>query len=171
MARIVLVGFPGSGKTTVGKKLASKLQYDFIDLDACFEAKYRISVDLFFSKYDEEAFRLCERDLMHELLEKENCVISTGGGTPCFFDTMDLIEKSAVSIYLQMSPISLTHRLLHAQKTRPLLKGKGEKEIKEYVESRLTIREPYYLRSNLIFKGESVDVNEIVSSLRSKFGI
>lgn len=166
MARIVLVGFPGSGKSTIGKKIASKLHYDFYDLDEVFEHNYHISIENFFEKYDENAFRICERILMSELLRKENCVISTGGGTPCFFDTMDNIIESSISVYIKLSHKSLVYRLLNSHKVRPLIKNKSEEELMRFVEEQMSQREGYYLRSHFIFNGESIDIVQVINTLK-----
>ena len=89
--RIYLIGYMASGKSNLGQLLAEKLGYSFIDLDYLFEERFRISVLDFFEKYDEDGFRKIERSILHETLEQDDVVISTGGGTPCFFDNMHFI--------------------------------------------------------------------------------
>lgn len=166
MSRIVLIGFPGSGKSIVGRKLASKLQCSFFDLDQEIERKYKISIEHFFQKYEEENFRLCERQVLLELLQQSNCIISTGGGTPCFFDNLSLILSSSFTIYIQLSPQSLFHRLTQAHKVRPLLKGKSEEELLNYIESELAKREKFYEQAHLVFKGEDVNLDLLVSEIK-----
>jgi shikimate kinase len=94
---VYLIGFMGSGKTTVGRKLAKKLDHPFIDLDETIENRYRISIPTIFSKYDEKVFRKIEHETLKSLLHLQNHVISTGGGTPCFFNNIDLINENGIS--------------------------------------------------------------------------
>ena len=91
--RIYLVGYMASGKSNLGQILAEKLGYAFVDLDYLFEERFRIRVLDFFEKYDEKGFRTIEQSLLHETTGWDNMVIATGGGTPCFFDNMDVISK------------------------------------------------------------------------------
>ena len=166
MRTIVLVGFPGSGKSTVGRRLASRLSLPFFDTDSFFEEKYHISISDFFTKYGEDFFRICEHQVLMELLSMSPCVIATGGGMPCHLDSMRLINSSALSIYIKLSPKSLFNRLLHSKKIRPLLSGKSSEELFAYIEEVLPQREVFYNQAELCVKGENVDVNELVDSLQ-----
>jgi len=130
---VYLIGFMGSGKTTVGKKLAGKLGYDFIDLDEMIEKKYRITINNIFNKFDENAFRLIEQETLTETFKLKNTVISTGGGTPCFFNNMQLINKYGISVYLKMHKQSLYDRLINSKTKRPLLTEKTPNEILNYI--------------------------------------
>lgn len=159
--RIFLIGYMCSGKSTVGKRLAKRLNYDFIDLDDFFEENYHISIEGFFEKYDEEAFRKLENKLLNDLLKFDNVVISTGGGTPCFYDNMEIIKNNDVSIYLKMHEKSLETRVLNSRKTRPVLKHVKKENLNEFIKKQIKEREEYYLKATHIIKGESVDYNEI----------
>lgn len=165
-SRIVLIGFPGSGKTTIGKKLAKMLHYEFVDLDKWFETKYHISITDFFNKYGEIPFRVSEHQLLTEVLLLENVVISTGGGTPCFHGNMDLIVAHACSVYIKMAPLSLHDRLMNSKKKRPLILNKSEEEVLQYINEKLTEREKYYLQANHIIKGESLSMEKLVSLVK-----
>ena len=162
MKTIVLVGFPGSGKSTVGKRLASRLSLPFYDTDSFFESKYHISVSDFFSKYGEEFFRICEKSVLEELLSKPTCVIATGGGTPCRTDSILLIKESAFSVYIKLSQKSLSDRLSHSKKIRPLVMGKTPDELSAYIEELLPKREFFYNQADLCVKGEDMDVGTLV---------
>lgn len=164
-SRIVLIGFPGSGKTTVGKKLAKLLDFKFVDLDKCFEMKYHITIADYFVKYGEDPFRLSEHHLLKELLTMTNVVISTGGGTPCFHSNMDLILENAVSVYIKMSPLSLRDRLLQSKQKRPLLLDKSSDELLEYINTVLLEREKYYFKADHIIKGESLSLDQLFNML------
>lgn len=164
MEKIVLIGFPGAGKTTIAKKLAHLLASDMIDLDQEFERYYKTTISVFIHKYSEEVFRKCEYERLKELLltpTEKSLVISTGGGTPCFFDAMEVINEHAFSIYVKMSEKSLFTRLTDAKKKRPLVQNMKEEALKEYIHNTLAMREPYYAKANLEVKGESIDVGEL----------
>lgn len=96
MIRIVLIGYMGAGKTTVGKDLAKALGVTFYDLDWYIESRMRRTVKSLFDERGEEGFRQIERNMLHEVAEFENVVISCGGGTPCFFDNMDYLDRKSV---------------------------------------------------------------------------
>ena len=155
----------GSGKTTIGKKLATKLGFLFIDLDKLIENKYRITIPDIFNRYDENAFRLIEHNTLQETFTFDNVVISTGGGTPCFFDNMELINQQGISVYIQMNEKSLFNRLINSKKKRPLLVDKNPEEIKSHISKQLAEREPYYEQSKLIIKGESLDINALFDKI------
>ncbi len=160
--RIYLTGYMGSGKTTIGKKLAAKLGFLFIDLDKLIENKFRITIPDIFNKYDEDAFRIVEHNTLKETFTFDNAVISTGGGTPCFYNNMSLINQEGLSIYIQMHVKSLYDRLINSKKKRPLLTNKSTAEILQYIQKQLAERESFYEQSKLVIKGESLDIDVLV---------
>ncbi len=162
---IVLLGFPGAGKSTIGKQLANKLQYTFIDTDRYFEEKYRFSIFDFFEQIGEGMFRQLEHQLLNDLLNRKQCVIATGGGTPCFFDNMEQIKRSSISVYIQLSPTSLFYRLQNSKRRRPLTKTLNSEELNLYILEELPKREIFYKQSDIIIKGENFDLNELLKSL------
>jgi len=162
--RIVLVGFSGAGKSTLAKIIAKHFNFSVRDTDKILEEKYKISVFDIFNKYGESVFRELEYNNLKEMLQQENVVIATGGGTPCIFDAMKLINDSAFSIYIKMSAKSLVHRLLHAKVARPLTKNKTEEDIQVYVTELLALREPVYSQAHLTVKGENFKFSDIISS-------
>ena len=159
--RIILVGFPGSGKSSVGKKLAAKLGCDFVDLDDAFEEVYHVSIPDFFAKYSEPAFRSCERKVLLDKLQLDNIVISSGGGTPCFADNMAIMKQFGIVVYIKMAPASLFDRLIHAKRPRPLVQNKTPEELRAYIDTTLTLREPVYQQAHLTVKGESIDIEAL----------
>jgi shikimate kinase len=163
--KIYLVGYMGSGKTTNGRQLARRLHMDFLDLDEFIERTYRISIPLFFGKYDEKAFRTVERESLHKTLSSDNIVISTGGGTPCFFDNMDWMNQNGLTVYLKMHPKSLYIRLTESKKTRPLIKQKPEAELTDFIMSSLEYRETFYSKAAITVKGESLDIDQLAGEL------
>lgn len=151
MKRIFLIGFMGSGKTTLGKALSRKLGVDFIDLDLYIEGRYHKMIREIFAESGEERFRHIEQSLLHEVADFENVIIAAGGGTPCFFDNIDYMNAHGTCIYLKASIDELCHRLASGRDTRPLLQGKSDEELRQYIEHTLSERDPYYSRAALHF--------------------
>lgn len=164
--RVILVGFPGCGKSSVGKKLAAKLGYGFVDLDEAFEEEYHISIPDFFQKYNETAFRSCERKVLINKLQLDNVVISSGGGTPCFSDNMQLMKDSGIVVYIKMAPASLFDRLSHAKRPRPLVQNKTPEELQQYIDNTLPLREFVYQQAHFTVKGESIDIEALCEKVR-----
>lgn len=137
----------GAGKTTVGKALAKELGMDFYDLDWYIESRMRKTVSQIFEERGEEGFRQVERNMLHEVAEFENVVLSCGGGTPCFFDNIDYLNQQGPVVYLKAQP-DVLYKHLHMGKTeRPLLKGKSPKELIAFISEQLAWREPYYMKA------------------------
>ena len=157
MTPIVLLGFPGSGKSTVGRRLARKLGVAFLDLDRYIEEKYHTSVPLLFQKYGEPAFRALEYAALCEVLAQDDVVIATGGGTPCYGDAMAKINARARSIYLKLTEDELVERLLQSRKRRPLTDSLSEPELRAYVRETLAKREPYYRQAHTVWTPEEAD--------------
>jgi shikimate kinase len=157
----------GVGKSTIGKKLARRLGYRFIDLDAVFEKKYKIRIDDFFGKYDEELFRKLEHDTLTKSFSSQNTVIATGGGSPCFFDAMKKINEQGISIYLKMSPAAIASRLSLAKKPRPLVKGKTGDELHAIIEKKLEERKSFYEQAHFTIDAIRVDVKEVAELLKA----
>ncbi|NJO70224.1 MAG: shikimate kinase [Bacteroidetes bacterium] len=153
---IFLVGFMGSGKSTLGKQLARKLNYQYIDQDHYIESKTAMTIADYFSTKGEESFRKLEHETLKELLKLKDTVISTGGGTPCFFNNVELMNAGGLAIYLKLRPEILMSRLKNAQQERPLIKGKSESELLEFIKMKLKEREPYYLKAKCVI--ESLDL-------------
>jgi shikimate kinase len=162
---IYLMGYMGSGKTSLGKKLARKLQYDFADLDSLIEQRAKRNIPQIFAEEGEEAFRKLEQAELRRSFEFNNTVVALGGGTPCFFDNLEQINKHGISVYLKLSAVSLAHRLNDSKTKRPLIEGLSEGELFEYVQQQLGEREKFYIRAHLIVKGEDLRIDQLVEDL------
>lgn len=163
--RIYLVGFMGVGKSTIGKQLAKKLGYDFIDIDREFEKKYKISIRGFFDKYDEDLFRKLEYQVLHDSFNLDNVVVSTGGGTACFFNSIELMNEYGFTIYLEMSQDALFVRLKNARRKRPLVADKSDEDLKATISNKLDERLPYYQQAKLIVDAAELDVETLKASI------
>jgi shikimate kinase len=154
MRRIILIGYMGSGKTTVGKALSKNTGLMFYDLDWYIESRMHKTVAQLFAERGEEGFRKIEYNMLHEVAEFEDVIISCGGGTPCFFDNMDYLNQQGDVVYLKATPETLYKHLLMGKVERPLLKGKTPDELIAYITEHLKERAPYYEKAR-----HSLDVN------------
>ena len=157
----------GSGKSTVGKQLAKMLDLEHIDLDWFFEETYKISINSFFNKYDENAFRNIEHQLVKKTESLTNCVISTGGGTPCFHGNMELINNCGLSVYICMKPESLFVRLKNSKRARPRISNLSDEDLMQRILNDLDQREKFYQMAKLEVGGEDIDVGELAEKVRS----
>ena len=164
MSNFYIIGFMGAGKTTIGKRFASKIGYQFIDLDDYIEKKNKHSIDSIFRLVGEEGFRKVENKALLEVSLLKKTVISTGGGTPCFFDNITIINNTGTSIYLKYSSKFLHHRLTRAKKKRPLIEEKKD-NLLNYIEEILNIRDPYYLRAHYILENTNLKVSDLLEIL------
>ena len=122
MKSIIIIGYMGAGKTTVGKALAKELGVMFYDLDWYIETRMHKTVKEIFDEKGEEGFRIIEHNMLHEVAEFENVVVSCGGGTPCFFDNMDYMNQLGTTVYLKATPETLHAHLQMGKGVRPLLR-------------------------------------------------
>jgi len=151
MKRIILIGYMGAGKTTLGKILARSLNLGFIDLDWYIENRFHQSVSQLFATRGEEGFRKIEQNMLHEVAEFEDVVISAGGGTPCFFDNMEYMNQQGVTVYLKATPETLRTHLRMGKQKRPLIAQKNDEELDAFIRESLDKRESYYNQARLIF--------------------
>jgi shikimate kinase len=156
MMKIFLIGFMGSGKTTFGKKLAKSLDYPFFDLDHQIVEQVNQSIPEFFAQHGETVFRERERQVLQESSYPSACVISCGGGTPCFFDNMDWMNNNGITVYLHMTAAGLARRLEAGKHHRPLLKDLDQEEMTAFIETKLQERSMYYERAMLQVEGLGV---------------
>jgi shikimate kinase len=141
---VFLLGFMGSGKSYWGRRLAEALQIPFYDLDAHIVAKTGKSIPELFAAHGEMGFRTLERQQLLELLEQPASIVATGGGTPCFFDNMELMNHLGRTIYVQVPIEVMAKRLAKDMQKRPLLSGLTEEELPAFIENLLQKRAPFY---------------------------
>jgi shikimate kinase len=165
--RIYIIGFMGSGKTTIGKRLAAGLQWAFIDLDREIEAAAGKTINEIFSESGEENFRKMEADKLQELDIKEDTVISVGGGTPCFSDNMQFMNKTGIVVYLRMTPGQLKSRLSTECDKRPLLKNINEIDRYRYISEKLSERNIYYNKASVIEDAINLNIGDLTEKLKT----
>ena len=153
--KIFLVGYMGCGKSTIGRKLAELMGISFIDLDKYIEERYFKSVPAIFAEEGEERFREKERTALMEVAQFENVVVGTGGGSPCFFDNMDLMNKAGITVYIAPDTEVLAARLIRSKTERPLIAGKSHQELILFINSALEHRSLFYETAKIIIRGEN----------------
>lgn len=162
--RIFLIGFMGCGKTTVGRKLASQLDYPFIDLDKQIVSQTGMPIQDYFREHGESKFRELERDTLRSTAS-ENVIVATGGGAPCFFDNMDWMNANGTTVYIMMPPKALASRLQGAS-DRPLINGLHGEELTKFIETKLAEREPFYKQAKYLVNGIDLTGEKLAAYFR-----
>lgn len=151
----------GSGKSHVGKRLAPRMGYEFIDLDHLIETNAGKKIAAIFQTEGEEHFRQLESATLKSLGKKDKIIISTGGGAPCFFDNMEWMKKHGKTVFLDVETSILVERLLPRTAHRPLLTGKSPKEIADFIEGKLAERRKDYEQSEIVLVQEEVKMDRV----------
>jgi shikimate kinase len=166
--RYFIIGFKNSGKTTFGRKLANRMGMEFLDLDEYLEKQEGKTIPEIFTAVGEDRFRKMEWKALKEVIDHHrNIVISTGGGAPCHCDNMTLMEKYGDAIYLNVNNDILISRLKLAAKDRPIVLGKNEEELRQYVAELRLKCEHHYKRAKYIIDGENPDLEMVVDLLNA----
>ena len=166
MTRIFLIGYMGAGETTLGKAFAREMNLSFVDQDWYIEERFHKTVQEIFAERGEQGFRELERQMLHEIAEFEDVVISTGGGAPCFYDNMDFMNLKGDTVFLNVTPEVLFSRLKMASQNRPILRGKSNEELKAFIAKTLEKRAPFYSKAKYIFNADELeDIYQIKSSV------
>ncbi|MFD2567707.1 shikimate kinase [Pseudotenacibaculum haliotis] len=166
--KIILLGYMGSGKTTIGKQLSKKVYAPFYDLDHYIESREGASISEIFKTKGEIYFRKIEHTYLKEFLqENDSYVLSLGGGTPCYAGNMDIIlqEESAHSIYLQASIPTLKERIQRNKEKRPLVASLSDEKLTEYIAKHLFERRAFYEKAKHTIPTDG-DLDTIVAEIR-----
>ncbi|MEG1611333.1 MAG: shikimate kinase [Alistipes sp.] len=167
MKPIFLVGYMGCGKSTLGRKLARRLNIPFLDTDSLIEAREGASVADIFHYEGEEHFRAMERETVMRILAEEGaCVVSTGGGLPVCQDNMKLMNSAGQTIYLKRTVDQIVHRLSpYGRQKRPNLRGLTDEELVEHMTQNLAEREPFYAQAHSIVNCAAISDDELITKL------
>lgn len=148
--KIYLVGFMGAGKTTYGTRLSKFLRWEFVDLDELVADKAGISINEIFQMKGEDGFREMESEVLRSTERYTNTVVATGGGTPCFGDNLEWMNRVGQTVYLKVSEEELYQRLLFSRAERPLIRDLDDDQLLGFVRDVLGERERYYLQAQFV---------------------
>ena len=159
----------GSGKTHWGKIWAETSGMGFYDLDELIETAEKQTVDNIFNKKGESYFRKKEAALLRSLIEKENCIIACGGGTPCYDGNMEWMNANGTTVFLEANPVRLLENVLLEYDKRPLIKRINKGELLFFIDQKLNERNPFYKQAAITFNVDQVNndsINMILSSAK-----
>lgn len=165
--RITLIGYMGSGKNFIGERLSKRLSIPFYDLDALIEEKERRSITTIFKTKGEIYFRKIERTILLETLkEKDDIILSLGGGTPCFYNNMDCVIESSIAVYLQSTISTLSKRLLKEKEQRPLISHLQDEQLPEFIAKHLFERRFFYEKATYTVNTDQQNIEEILNAIQ-----
>ena len=169
---LVLIGYMGSGKSVIGQSLANTLQLDYLDLDDYIQSKENKSISEIFRSNGEIYFRKKESEYLHQILSKENAVISLGGGTPCYAKNMGaVLDSKTTSIYLRATVKTLSDRLFTERRKRPLIAHlQTEEELLEFVGKHLFERSNFYEQCHYTVDTNGKSVESVVDEIKTVLG-
>lgn len=164
--KVILIGYMGSGKSTLGEKLARELKIPFIDSDEVIEQIAKMPIHTIFEEKGEEAFRKMEAMFIQSLVNIPAFVLSTGGGMPCFHNNMELLNEIGKTIYLKNSSKGLAERLLKGKNVRPLIQGKSEAQLIQFIDENLLIREKFYSQAAITLELKDQGLLEVLKIVK-----
>ena len=153
----------GTGKSHWGMQWAEVNNMQFLDLDALIEKEEQASVVDIFEKSGEDYFRVKEASMLRDIIKNDNCIISCGGGAPCFNENMKCMNENGITVYLSASPSYILQNVLLEKEKRPVIKNINEAELLFFIEQKLKERSPFYSQANLILDAETLDINSLSS--------
>lgn len=168
MKTTFLIGYMGSGKTTLGRAVAARTGVRFIDLDDYIEEREGCTIKEIFASRGEEAFRAIEREAIDEVSRLDDTLVACGGGTPCFGNNMDIMNERGLTVYLNAPHSSLLSRLKKGRAKRPLIASLTDDELDTFIYKQMQWREPHYSRAALTFDSSRLeDTDQVAGSVDS----
>lgn len=167
--KIFIIGLPGSGKSTLGKKLAKRLNLSFLDLDEIIEQKIHQPIREIFAQQGEDAFRKIEQRELHQVIAQDNAfVLSTGGGAPCFYDNLDVMNQAGITLFLDVPVPTIIQRMHGTQVTdRPLLQELDQTRLEQEYAAKFEERLPVYRQARMIIDQDAT-VDDVVALLQAR---
>ena len=156
----------GAGKSTLGKKLAKAIGYQFIDSDKEISKQHGVTISDLFDTKGEAYFRQLEKEFIEQLDSNENYIVATGGGLPIYNDLMNKLNEKGITLYLRVKPSTLLLRLKEGQKKRPLIANLNEEQLKAFIADKLMERESTYLKAQLIVDEPDQKIEKLIHLLR-----
>lgn len=164
--KIFLVGFMGSGKTYWGQQLSQKLSIPFFDMDEQIVNSEGMSINDIFEKQGEEYFRMKEKEVLHIITESHSSfVMACGGGSPCFFNNIEYMNRSGTTIWLNTPLPVLFNRLLKEKKDRPLLRRLTDDQLMSFIIKKFSDRKIYYEQSQIIVEDENLTLDKLIETV------
>lgn len=167
--KIFLVGFMAAGKSLVGRMLAEKMGMAFLDLDEYIESEQKCSIASLFDDKGETHFRMLEARALRKTADLEPSIIATGGGTPCFHNNMEWMNEAGLTIFMEIKAETIVARLQGEKNHRPLVRGKSDQELMQFVANKLTERMAFYNQAQFVCHGDAA-AHSIVTSMGQYFG-
>lgn len=165
--KVFLIGYMGCGKSTLGRKLSEQLSIPFVDLDKYIEQKYFKSIPQIFAEEGETEFRKKEQKALKEVADFDRVIVATGGGAPCFFDNMELMNQAGLCVFLDVPTAELADRLSQSKTERPLIQGKSKDELLAFIENAMAVRRPFYEKAKCILKGDQILPEQIIAEIKN----
>jgi shikimate kinase len=163
--KVFIIGYMGSGKSSIGQLLAKKLNYKFTDLDNDIEIFTGCTVSEIFNNEGEEKFREYEKEALERIRLKDEVVIATGGGTPCYFNNMNIMNTNGITVYLKANAEILYKRVFSGLKKRPLLDSLEYEDIRAEIKKTLLKREGFYLKAKIVIDTDNLSEQQVISYL------
>ncbi len=150
--RIFLIGFMGSGKSSIGERLAQRMDWQFVDTDRLIEATHHTTISQIFAQQGEPAFRAIEREVLAQLLQQRHIVVATGGGMACRQENIEKMNATGTTIYLQASAENLAIWLKPERQNRPLIANQSDDQLHQYIAKTLLQREKFYQQATFTIR-------------------
>jgi shikimate kinase len=166
MNQIILVGFMGSGKSTLGKSLSTHLHFHFIDTDSLIEEQTGLTVSEIFELKGEQAFRKMEKEAIASVSQNENHVIAVGGGLPEIPGMMQQLNELGRTVFLNVSEDELLRRLYSQSEKRPLIRSLDEQELGKFISAVYERRKPFYLQAKIVISSDNISVDDLLNALK-----
>lgn len=163
--RIYLIGYMGSGKSTLGRRLSKHTGMQFVDMDHYIEERNCKTIPRIFEEEGESEFRVKEKKALEELSEFTDIIIATGGGAPCFFDNIQVMNQTGKTIYLNIDPAILADRLMSSKTDRPLIRGKSRDELIRFIDETLHKRNVFYSQAHFQITEPDVDLDYLMDMI------